>query len=80
MTRTAPNTALKTNYFQQSITTRTTINPIRGNHIDCAIVCMLASSVVDCGYKPWSKPKTVKLVFVASLLRERAKTVGSESG
>ena len=30
---------------------------------------MLVSSAVDCGFKPWSvKPKTIKLVFVFSLL------------
>jgi hypothetical protein len=41
------------------------------NHIGGVMVSMLASSAVDCGFEPLYqvKQKTMKLVFVASLLK-----------
>jgi hypothetical protein len=50
------------------------------NRISDIMVSVLVSSVVDRGFEPgWVKPKTIKLVFVASPLSmqhkgERAKT------
>ena len=56
-----------------------------GNCISGVMVSVLASSVVDCGFKPDRvKPKTIKLVCVASLLRNITETeqrlFGLESG
>jgi hypothetical protein len=39
------------------------------NHIGGVMVSVLASGAVDHGFEPrWGKPKTIKLVFVASTL------------
>ena len=44
-------------------------NPSNINRIDGVMVSMLASSEVDRGFDPGRvKPKTIKMVFVASLL------------
>jgi hypothetical protein len=47
-----------------------------GNHICGVVVSMFASNVVDREFKP----KTIKLVFAASLLSTQQRLVGSESG
>ena len=37
--------------------------------VQCVMVCVLPSSVVDCGFESnWNKSKTLKLVFSASPL------------
>ena len=43
------------------------------NHVGGVMVCMLASSVVDCEFMPVQvKPKTIKLFFVASSAKHAA--------
>ena len=59
------------------------INTFKGtlNRIGGVMVSVLASSAVDRGFEPGRvKPKTIKLVFVASPLSTQQKLVGSESG
>ena len=51
------------------------------NRIGDVMVCVIASSSVDRGFEPeWFKPKTIKLVFVASPLRMQHEGVRVKTG